>query len=80
MADEPTRGVLLKGADGTHYFIPHTDLSGFTVEGPSAEVGEHVQANAPRLDAYQVQQASAEEPAAAAWLVEGDEESDKPPA
>ena len=27
MTDETQSGVLLKGADGSHYFIPATDLS-----------------------------------------------------
>ena len=27
MTDENPHGVLLKGADGSHYFIPTSDLS-----------------------------------------------------
>ena len=75
MTDAPTPGVLLRGADGSHYFIPHTDLSGFAVEDPAAEVGEHLDANAARLDAFEVQRAGGEAPAAEAWLV-GDDKSE----
>jgi hypothetical protein len=81
MTDVPEKGVLLRGADGSHYFIPHSDLSGFAVDNPSDDVGQHLEANAPRLDAYDVQQAS-DPSAAAAWFVPGDEEGggegDKP--
>lgn len=73
MAEEPTPGVLLRGADGSHYFIPHTDLSGFSVEDPPAELGEHLDAKAPRLDAFQVQRAGEDARAAEAWLFEDDD-------
>lgn len=73
MADEPTRGVLLRGADGSHYFIPHTDLSGYAVDDPPADLAEHLDAKAPRLAAFQVQRASEDARAAEAWLVEDDD-------
>jgi hypothetical protein len=73
MADEPTSGVLLRGADGSHYFIPHADLSGFSVESPPGELAQRVEANAPRLDAFQVRRASGDAPAAEAWLVQDDD-------
>ena len=57
MTGEPTPGVLLKGEDGTHYFIPHTDLSGYAVSDvPEAlQAGADVAANVPRLPAFSVQ-------------------------
>ena len=54
MSDESTPGVLLKGADGKHFFIPHTDLSQYAVEGSSDEDSE-VAAGAPRVEAFSVQ-------------------------
>lgn len=65
---EPTPGVLIKGEDGTHYFIPHTELSQFAV-GSLPDVAESVAAAAPRLDAFTVQQTSVEtEDTAAAFF------------
>ena len=57
MTGEPTPGVLLKGEDGTHYFIPHTDLSGYAVSDvPKVlQAGADVAANVPRLPAFSVQ-------------------------
>jgi hypothetical protein len=72
MADEPTPGVLLRGADGSHYFIPHTELSGFSVENPPTELAERLEGNAPRLDAFQVHRTSGDAPAAEAFLVGDD--------
>jgi hypothetical protein len=69
--DAPTPGVMLRAADGSHYFIPHTDLSEYTVEKPPAEVGEHLDQNAPRVDAFEVQRAGGDAPAAEGWLAEG---------
>jgi hypothetical protein len=67
MTDAPTPGVLLKAADGSHYFIPHSDLSEFAVDEPSDEAAEHLQ-DAPRVDAFEVQRAGGDAPAAEAWL------------
>lgn len=72
MADESTPGVLLRGADGSHYFIPHTELSGFSVENPPTELAEHLEGKAPRLDAFQVYRASGDAPAAEAFMVGDD--------
>jgi hypothetical protein len=73
MADDSTPGVLLKAADGSHYFIPQSDLSGFSVESPPDELADKLDANAPRLDAFQVQRASDDARAAEAWLFEDDD-------
>jgi hypothetical protein len=52
MSDETTNGVLLKGADGANYFIPHTDLAQFAVPD-SLESGERAAA-AQSLDCFAV--------------------------
>jgi hypothetical protein len=72
MTDAPTSGVLLRGADGSHYFIPHSDLSSYAVKDPHPQAAEQVEANAPRLDAFDVQKAGEDAPPAEAWLAEGD--------
>jgi hypothetical protein len=54
MSDEATPGVLLRSADGNHFFIPHTDLSKYAVDA-SADTGGEVAAGAPRVDAFAVQ-------------------------
>ena len=58
MSQEATQGVLLRGADGKHYFIPHTDLSRYALEG-TAETGGQLEAGAPRVTAFAVQQTGA---------------------
>ncbi len=60
MSGEPTPGVLLKGEDGTHYFIPHADLSGYAVSDvpESLQAGADVAANVPRLPAFSVHRAA----------------------
>jgi hypothetical protein len=63
MSDEATPGVLLKGADGKHFFIPHTDLSKYAVEG-SPDAGGELAAGAPRVDAFAVQRGAGDETAA----------------
>ena len=57
LSKEPTPGVLLKGEDGTHYFIPKTDLSGYAVSDVPAplQAGADVAENVPRLHAFSVQ-------------------------
>jgi hypothetical protein len=57
LTDQPTSGVLLKGEDGTHYFIPHTDLSGYAVSDVPEPLtaGADVGPNVPRLHAFSVQ-------------------------
>jgi hypothetical protein len=59
MSDEATPGVLLKSADGNHFFIPHTDLSKYAVEA-SADAGGEVAAGAPRVVAFAVRRPAAE--------------------
>lgn len=56
MSDDGTPGVLLRGEDGSHYFIPHTDLSQYTV-GAEPDTADRVAAAAPRVDAYTVHRA-----------------------
>jgi hypothetical protein len=55
MSDEKTPGVLLKSADGNHFFIPHTDLSKYAVKG-SPDAGGEITAGAPRVEAFGVHQ------------------------
>lgn len=64
MNQEATQGVLLRGADGKHYFIPHTDLSRYALEG-MPETGGQLEAGAPRVTAFAVQQTGGAEAAAA---------------
>lgn len=61
MTGEPTPGVLLKGEDGSHYFIPKADLSGYAVDNvpPPLAAGADVAANVPRLHAFAVQRVDA---------------------
>jgi hypothetical protein len=54
-----TPGVLLKGEDGSHYFIPHTDLSRFSV-GDVGDAGDQVAQAAPRIDAFSVRRGGGE--------------------
>ena len=58
MTDETKSGVLLKGADGSHYFIPDTDLSQYSVGAVPDDVGNHVAKTAPRLDAFSIDSSS----------------------
>jgi hypothetical protein len=62
MSDEYTPGVLLRGADGNHFFIPHTDLAKYAVEG-SPDTGGELHAGL-RVDAFAVQQQAGAETAA----------------
>jgi hypothetical protein len=52
MNDPSTPGVLLKSEDGSHYFIPYSDLSQYAEQ--HQEVTEDVAAAAPRVDALSV--------------------------
>jgi hypothetical protein len=58
MTDETPNGVLLKGADGSHYFIPATDLSQYAVPHVTADVSDEVARTAPRLDAFSIDPSS----------------------
>jgi hypothetical protein len=51
---EGTEGVLLRSADGGHYFIPHTDLGQYEVGGAGGDLGDRVAQAAPRIDAFSV--------------------------
>jgi len=57
--------VLLRGEDGTHYFIPKTDLSGYAVTNVPEPLtaGADVSANVPRLHAFAVDRAGGEDAA-----------------
>lgn len=63
MSDEGTPGVLLRGADGSHFFIPHTDLSKYAVDG-APDTGDAFENESLQVDAVAVQH-SADEGAAA---------------
>ena len=65
MTEETTPGVLLRGEDGTHYFIPQTDLSGYAVTNVPEPLGAgaDVAANVPRLHAFAVERAGGEDAA-----------------
>jgi hypothetical protein len=54
MDDEKTQGVLVKGADGTNYFIPQEKLSDFAIP-TKLNPDESVTERAPHLDAFEVQ-------------------------
>ena len=77
MSEEPTSGVLLKGEDGTHYFIPKTDLSGYAVSNvpEPLQAGHDVAANVPRLPAFSVQRAVGAADAAQTPMPEGGSEA-----
>jgi len=54
MTDETRKGVLLKGADGSHYFIPATDLSQYAAPHVTNDLSNQVAESAPRLDAFSI--------------------------
>ena len=59
MTDETPNGVLLKGADGSHYFIPATDLSQYAVAAHvTEEKSDEVTSAATQLDAYSIDASS----------------------
>jgi hypothetical protein len=70
MSDQSVAGVLLRGADGSHYFIPETALSKFTVPGrPVSEDGSVMPADNPSLDAFSVRHTGGRgEPDKFTWL------------
>jgi hypothetical protein len=57
--------VLLRGEDGTHYFIPKTDLAGYAVTNVPEPLtaGADVATNVPRLHAFAVERAGGEDAA-----------------
>lgn len=63
MTEETTPGVLLRGEDGTHYFIPKTDLSAYAVSNVPEPLtaGADVAANVPRLHAFAVERAGGDD-------------------
>jgi hypothetical protein len=72
VTDESTPGVLLQGEDGTHYFIPHTDLSGYAVSIPKPlAAGADVADNVPRLHAFSVKRVDDESAASIVPMPEG---------
>jgi hypothetical protein len=48
-----TEGVLLRSADGGHYFIPQSDLGQYEVGG-AGDLGDRVAQAATRVDAFSV--------------------------
>jgi hypothetical protein len=71
MTDETTPGVLLKGDDGSHYFIPTADLSQYAVGDLPAEVSDGVASAAPQVDAFSVERSDTAEAAAAFFPMPG---------
>jgi hypothetical protein len=57
--------VLLRGEDGTHYFIPKSDLSGYAVTNVPEPLtaGADVATNVPRRHAFAVERAGGEDAA-----------------
>jgi hypothetical protein len=54
MTDETPNGVLLKSADGSHYFIPAADLSQYAAPHVPEDKSDEVTSTAERLDAYSI--------------------------
>ena len=63
MNDPSTSGVLLKSEDGSHYFIPYSDLSQYAAHQPNEA---DVAAEAPRVEALSVSRTGTEAYSAAA--------------
>jgi len=66
MNGETPNGVLLKAADGSHYFIPATDLSKYAEPDVTEKKTEEVRRTAVQLDAYSIDASSGEEAVRAA--------------
>ena len=60
MTDETPNGVLLKAADGSHYFIPATDLSQYAAPHITEDKTDEVTSKAPQLDAYAIDSSNAD--------------------
>jgi hypothetical protein len=60
MTDETPNGVFLRGADGSYYFIPTTDLSQYAQPDVTKEDGDEFASMAPRLDSYSVDDSNAD--------------------
>jgi hypothetical protein len=58
MTDERTPGVLLRGADGSHYFIPDGDLSQYSVGDLPSDVRDGVASAAPKVHAFSVERSA----------------------
>lgn len=65
MNDPSTPGVLLKSEDGSHYFIPYSDLSQYAAHPPNEAT---VDEGAPRVEALSVSQAGSDSYSAAAVM------------
>ena len=63
MNDQSTEGVLLKSEDGSHYFIPYSDLSQYAAHRPNEA---DVAPEAPRVDALSVSRTGTDAYSAAA--------------
>jgi hypothetical protein len=61
MTDEtPNVGVLLKAADGSHYFIPATDLAQYAAPHVTEDKSSDFTSTAPRFDAYTIDASNAD--------------------
>ena len=65
MNDPSTPGVLLKSEDGSHYFIPYSDLSQYAAQHADEATVDDA---APRVEAFSVSQAGADAYSAAAVM------------
>jgi hypothetical protein len=55
MSDKPTQGVLLKSEDGHNYFIPESNLNGYSITDAEVD-NEHILRHAPAVDAWRAEQ------------------------
>jgi hypothetical protein len=69
MSDQGNPGVLLRGDDGSHYFIPAGDLSQYAVDA-EPDTADRVAGAAPRVDAFSVAQTESESTVAFMPIVE----------
>ena len=54
MNDETPNGVLLKAADGSHYFIPASELSKYQAAHVTDDQRDEFGKTAERLEAYSI--------------------------
>jgi hypothetical protein len=60
MSDETPNGVLLKAADGSHYFIPATDLAQYAAPHVTEDKTDEVTSAALSIDAYSIDESSSD--------------------
>lgn len=67
MADQTTPGILLRGADGSQYFIPATDLSSYRLATTAQDLPAGV--DQLKVDAYAMARGEGSPEGSAAFLV-----------